>query len=370
MRFLSSPAFVVAAVWFSAHFGGGFSSGRQIVEFYVRYGHYSLFMPFIAMALLSWAFYYAFSIAVSHRAFDYRSWALKLYQPFEAVGSVVYEVMYLTILFLATAVAFATGGSVLQANLGMDYHLATAVVAAFIFVVTVLGAESVRRFSVAIATVGVAMLIGIYLLVIAKNLSSLQRALEISRSSPGADLTSALWQAVLYAAFQSVAVGSYISIADVLRTKEDCLKAALWGFVLNSATLWASAAGIFAFYPEVVKETVPALLVMRSGLGEAARWIISFLIFIGVVSTGVPLVYGGVKRILKLFGRSGSGSDPVNVAATAFFTLSTWAVALMGLIPLIARGYRGMGYAALPLLLIALIAKGLSSSGSWWNERG
>ena len=40
----------VAFVWFTTHFGGGFASGAQIYSYYVRYGVWSLFMPFLAMA--------------------------------------------------------------------------------------------------------------------------------------------------------------------------------------------------------------------------------------------------------------------------------------------------------------------------------
>ena len=62
----------VAFVWFTTHFGGGFASGAQIYSYYVRYGVWSLFMPFLAMAYNGVFFAYCLYFARKHQVYDYR----------------------------------------------------------------------------------------------------------------------------------------------------------------------------------------------------------------------------------------------------------------------------------------------------------
>ena len=54
------PAWLgVACVWFGTHCGPGAASGNQTVQYFVRYGLWSLFLPLVAMGLLGVALYYA-----------------------------------------------------------------------------------------------------------------------------------------------------------------------------------------------------------------------------------------------------------------------------------------------------------------------
>ena len=60
----------VAFVWFTTHFGGGFASGAQIYSYYVRYGVWSLFMPFLAIAyngvFFAYCLYFARAVSYTH----------------------------------------------------------------------------------------------------------------------------------------------------------------------------------------------------------------------------------------------------------------------------------------------------------------
>ena len=59
---LFGPTAALAFVWFTTHFGGGFASGRQLVEFYTRFGWYAACLPIIAMAICAITFYYGLSL--------------------------------------------------------------------------------------------------------------------------------------------------------------------------------------------------------------------------------------------------------------------------------------------------------------------
>ena len=129
--------FAVAFVWFTTHFGGGFASGRQVVQYYVGYGWYASFLPILSQAIEALVFYYAWKFALEKRKYDYRSWTLEFYKPVEKVMSPVFEAIFQLILVTATAVAFATGGATITKVFGTSYILNTMIIAAFMLVLTI-----------------------------------------------------------------------------------------------------------------------------------------------------------------------------------------------------------------------------------------
>ena len=101
----------VSFVWFTTHFGGGFASGAQIYSYYVRYGIYCLLMPVFAMLYNAIFFAYSLRFARKHEVYDYRSYNNAFYGRFAPVFSNLFEVLYICVMCVAPAVAFATGGA-------------------------------------------------------------------------------------------------------------------------------------------------------------------------------------------------------------------------------------------------------------------
>lgn len=107
----------VAFVWFTTHFGGGFASGAQIYSYYVRYGIWCLLMPVLAMGYNAVFFAYCLRFARKHEVYDYRSYNNAFYGKFAPVFSNLFEVLYICVMCVAPAVAFATGGATLSLSL-------------------------------------------------------------------------------------------------------------------------------------------------------------------------------------------------------------------------------------------------------------
>jgi uncharacterized membrane protein YkvI len=361
----------VAFVWFTTHFGGGFASGRQLVDFFVAYGWYALFTPILSLAIVTAMLYYAWSFAVTYNTFDYRAWGNKYFQPFEAVFSNAYEVMYILILLIASAVAFATGGTVMNQILGTPYITNTVIVAVFIFFLTIFGADMVRK---AASTMAVIIIAGMTIIYVGNLITNFPKLFEIIRTAPSPHgFTDALWASLKYAGFQACAMGAYIAVADALKTREDARKASVWGFIINAGILWLATAGVLLHFPSILQEKVPVLYVAaHGGGGTFGTAIVSLLIFLAVISTGVSLIFGGARRIVALWGRtrgaSVAGDRKVNIVASLIYVLITWGIALFGLIPLVAKGYGYMGTLSLPLLILPVIIIGLFRSKDWGKD--
>lgn len=362
--------FAVAFVWFTTHFGGGFASGRQVVQYYVGYGWYASFLPILSQAIEALVFYYAWKFALEKRKYDYRSWSLEFYKPVEKVMSPVFEAIFQLILVTATAVAFATGGATITKVFGSSYIINTLAIAAFMLVLTIFGAGLVRK---AASFIAVAIITGVLVVYvpnviaswgdISANIAGLKAGTIASTGTFG----QALWKTMVYAGFQSCCLGAYLAHSNALKDINDAKKAAGWGFVINATILMLSTLGIMAFYQDgILDEAVPALFVVMNGVGSA--WmtpLISILIILGAVSTGVNLIYGTTNRIVNYIGRNDSEDvqkeklTKRSIVVSLAYVVATWCIAQFGLIPLIAKGYGTLGYIAVFVIIIPLIVKGL-----------
>jgi len=364
-----SGVLTLVFVWFTTHFGGGFASGRQIISFFVEFGWYAALMPVIAIGLQAVVFYFAWRYAVEHRLYDYRSWALSFYRPLEGLFSSLFEVMYLLVLLTATAVAFATGGATITTVTGSPYLLNTFIIAAALLLLTIFGADVVRKAAKYIAYLIIAGLLVIYIPNVMvswpqiwQNVTALQNgALESSGTFGGA-----LWSAILYAAFQTCALGAYLAHSDAIQNAAEAKKAAIGGFILNYGLLALATFGILIYYHEgIVTEAVPALYIVQNGIGAA--WmvpLISILIVLGAVSTGVNFIYGMTNRIVTWLGSRDTTPASTallrkrSIASSSVYVLLTWSIAQFGLIPLVARGYGFLGYVGIVVIIIPVLLKG------------
>jgi uncharacterized membrane protein YkvI len=365
------PAFfAVAFVWFTTHFGGGFASGRQVVQFYVGYGWYASFLPIVSQALEAVVFYYAWKFAIERRTPDYRSWALDFYKPVEKVMAPAFEIMFQMILVTATAVAFATGGATITKVFGTSYLINTFVIALAMLLLTIFGAGLVRK---AASFIAIAIILGVLVVYIPNIVASWGKitgnitALKAGTIANDATFGQALWKSIVYAGFQACCLGAYLAHSNALKDASDAKKAAGWGFVINASILMMSTLGIMAFYQDgILTEAVPALYVVMNGVGSA--WmtpLISILIILGAVSTGVNLIYGTTNRIVNFISRNDTEEvkKKMETKRSVFisfgYVAATWMIAQFGLIPLIAKGYGTLGYISVFVIIIPVIFRGI-----------
>lgn len=67
------------------------------------------------------------------------------YGKFAPVFSNLFEVLYICVMCVAPAVAFATGGATLSTLTGLPYLLCTLIIGIFIFIVAIFGTDLARR---------------------------------------------------------------------------------------------------------------------------------------------------------------------------------------------------------------------------------
>ncbi len=366
----------VAFVWFTTHFGGGFASGAQIYSYYVRYGIWCLFMPAVAMAYNAVFFAYSLRFARKHEVYDYRSYNNAFYGKFAPVFSNLFELLYICVMCVAPAVAFATGGATLSALTGLPYLACTLIIGIFIFVVAIFGTDLVRKVASVLSICIIAGLLIVYIPNIIAGSHEIAAAAQ-SMGTQQLPFGKALYSAFIYGTFQLANVAVFVQHAKSFRKPGDAVKSMGIGFVINAAMMVMVVLGILTVSgkPEMAQQSVPTLFMVQSGVGKAFMTpLISVLIILGAVSTAVNMVAAMVKRICsgleKMQKSNDRGSaDPASenpisihqgptsreIIAAVVCCIVDFGIAQFGLLTLIQKAYSILAYLAIPVILVPYV---------------
>lgn len=357
----------VAFVWFTTHFGGGFASGAQIYSYYVRYGVWCLITPAIAMIYNAVFFAYCLYFARKHEVYDYRSYNNALYGRFAPVFSNLFEVLYICVMCVAPAVAFATGGATLSTLTGLPYLVCTLVIGVFIFIVAIFGTDLVRR---VVSVLSICIIVGL-LIVYIPNIIASSHEISQTASTMNSDafpLGKALYSAFLYGTFQLANVAVFVQHARSFDKPKDAVKSVGIGCVINIIMMTVVVLGIMtvASNPDMAKQSVPTLFMVQSGVGSRFLTpLISVLIILGAVSTAVNMVAAMVARICnkkpaKPAISPAAGSARITrkeIIAALICCLADFGIAQFGLLTLIQKAYSFLAYLAIPVILIPYVVR-------------
>ena len=353
----------VAFVWFTTHFGGGFASGAQIYSYYVRYGIWSLFLPLFAMAYNGVFFAYCLYFARKHEVYDYRSYNNAFYGRFAPLFSNLFELLYLCVMCVAPAVAFATGGATLSTLTSLPYLLSTFVIGAFIFVVSVFGTDLVRKVA---SVLSICIIAGLLIVYVPNIIAGAGKIGDTVNAMKTADLPfgKALYAAFLYGTFQLANVAVFVQHAKSFEKPQDAGKSMAVGAVLNALLMIMVVLGIMTVYqnPEMIQQSVPTLFMVQQGVGSKFMTpLISVLIILGVVSTAVNMVAAMVKRIHAGLAERSSRTETAGkisrtqILAALVCCIADFLIAQFGLLTLIQKVYSILAYLAIPVILVPYV---------------
>ena len=359
----SSMILGIAFVWFTTHFGGGFASGAQIYTYYVKYGIWCLMMPVLAMLYNAVFFAYCLRFARKHEVYDYRSYNNAFYGRFAPIFSNLFEVLYLCVMCVAPAVAFATGGATLSTLTGLPYLLCTLLIGAFIFIVAIFGTDLVRKVASVLSICIIAGLLVVYIPNIIAGSGAIAQTVHTMTAQP-APFGKALYAAFLYGTFQLANVAVFVQHAKSFEKPNDAVKSMGIGWVINALLMVMVVLGLLSVCsnPDIVNQSVPTLFMVQNGVGNNVLTpLISILIILGAVSTAVNMVAAMVKRICSGLEKSrpqqtqGRKITSRQIAVALICCVVDFGIAQFGLLTLIQKAYSALAYLAIPVILIPYI---------------
>ncbi len=368
----------IAFVAFTTQFGGGFASGAQIKQYFINYGIWCLILPLLSQGLYALFFWYGMRYAYKHQTYDYRSFSDSIYGSTRPVMSNLFEICYLIMIATASAAAFATGGSTLNTLTHIPYWLCTLVIAAFIFFIAMYGTNVVRT---AASTLSVLIIIGLALVLIPNiivqapaigdAISRLASGEMVAASTADGSFGRALWMSFLYFLFQLASVSVMYQHMEPVTDVKQINKAAIGMFIVNFFAMELSIIGLLAvmYVADMATATVPMLVLVQNGVGASILTpIISLLIILGAISTGVNMIAGIVNRCVNAIERRKPNEKAKQqghmlrmAVATLIFVAIAWGIAQFGLMAVVQKGYAYLGYAALITVFIPFVIHAIAT---------
>ncbi|MGH3504593.1 MAG: YkvI family membrane protein [Nocardioidaceae bacterium] len=338
--------------------GGGYSTGREVVQYGARYGAAGwipgvvVFIGFFVMAFLM------FEVSRVYQAYDYKT----LVKTF--IGPIwwAFDAAYLFQAVISVGVITAASGSIISTTMNVNRWLGIALVMVVVVLLNFLGGPVIQRFK----TVGTVSLFVAFILFAALTIS--RNAGNISRVFSTGD-TSYVGQVnfwplvglgIVYVGYNLTAYPAALFSLRPLKARKHSFIA---GIVTASLMVFPWFLTYFAFmgvYPSkrVFNAEVPWLHILNN-FGVAVLVIFGIVVGWTLVETATGLIHAFNERIS--INLEDAGKNPLTgrmkLGVTALFLgigigLSSWGVSALVDVGYSIAGYVLLAVYALPLLTI------------------
>jgi uncharacterized membrane protein YkvI len=268
----------------------------------------------------------------------------------------LWDLLYLYATLLGAAVAIAGASDLVRQALHIPYGIAVILIGSILLLFTIFGAGLVRSASTAMSVFIIGALLIVTILGIKMGAANLGTVIKQKATTAG--FGTILWKALLYGAFQSVLIAPIVSVSEPLKTRKSSFQAALYGCFINGSMLLLVCIMLLSFYPAIIKENLPVYFVTNQ-LGHKWLFVLySLILFFALISTGVGLIFGVVKRFEASWTKESAVFKNVRIKRmTICITclLISAGISLFGLTAIVAKGYGSLGLFAIFLNIIPLL---------------
>lgn len=351
------PVFLgIASVWFGAHAGPGVASGKQTAIYYSVFGKWGFITPAIAMGIMGLCIYYSVEYARMTEAKNFKELTDKLFYPHQKLFSAFFELTFIATVFLVVGGCIATGAAILNQYLTVPILIGTLILIFVTMTLSIYGANLVRASST-IMTVfiiaSLALIVIIGLLSPQADFSGNWQASSFSDVSPW----SAIFMAIVYTGFQSAGnIANAISVAEGIESRRESKKAAIVGMIMNTILIGSIALLLFA-YPEASSETLPNYYIVEKLGIPIILFSYVIMVLLAVITTTVSFTFSVVARYGQFLPmKPGRNRD---FLVTAILLTLTAIVSSVGLDAIVGKGYKYLGYACIPIVVIPIIIVGM-----------
>lgn len=333
--------------------GGGYATGREIVEFFLKLGPATgLVGIIVATVAMSITLAVAFEFARILRAFDYKSFMDGLLGP----ASILFEAGYYALLLLVLSVIAAAAGRLGGDILGIPHWGASLILACAIGVLALLGTRIIELFM----SVWSILLYGAYVTLFLLAMKQFGGAVWASLSADSASF-DAVSAGVSYAGLSIPLVPALIFVARRFTTSRQALGSGIFAgpLIMLPAALFYLA--LTPFYPEIIEAELPIQTLMSSLHVSQFSAVFEVIILGTFIETGVGMLHAVNERVSHAY--SNKKRTMPNwmrpTIALGGLTLAVFLAQGVGIITLVAAGYRWSTLYFLVVLLAPLLTIGV-----------
>jgi len=344
------PGLVIQAVLV----GGGYATGRELVEFFVSKGPATGLAGLALTALwFSLASMVAFELARLNRAFDYKSFCRIFIGPAWAL----FEIGYWTLLLLVLSVVASAAGKLLAQMLGTSELYNSVLFMSTVALVIFFGSNLVEKVISAWSVVFYATYGTMFALVVWKFGPQLHLALRTTPLDGG----EAVRASFSYLGYNVVILPTLIFVARNFRSRQEAFVAGALAWPLILLPGFASLLALSAFYPSILSAPLPIFVVLGRVAERALSMCVQIVILGAFIKTGVGLLHGLNERFARAATDHGRSMPRYlrSVLAVGIMLVAVFVASSVGIIDLIGQGYRYSSYFFLVIFFLPLMTRGV-----------
>ncbi|QWC56108.1 hypothetical protein F7D01_02475 [Erythrobacter sp. 3-20A1M] len=328
--------------------GGGYATGRELAEFFLPFGPWGG-VAAMAFAMLIWSLVAAATFAVAFRtgARDYRHF----FETLLGRGWFVFEIAYAVFVVLILAVFGAAAGAIAHATLGLPTMVGTIALMVAIMGCVAFGNAGVERSFMALSV----LLYATYAIFLVLSLTGVGS--EIERAFASAPPPAGEWPlgGLTYAGYNIIGAVMILPVTRHFRSRRDAITAGLVAGPLAMLPALLFFVSMVAFLPDIADAVLPSDYILgRLGL-PAFNLVFQLMIFAALLESGIGAVHAVNERIDKT--REVAMTPPMRVALAFAILFPCMLVAdRVGLVDLVASGYRALAWVIIAVYVLPLFA--------------
>ncbi|GAB5487505.1 MAG: hypothetical protein Pars2KO_10750 [Parasphingorhabdus sp.] len=334
-------------------FGGAFGSGREVVEFMSQHGPVAGFVSIVVIAAVyAMCLFLCFELARLYRTYEYRGF----YKLLLGRGWVIYEFFITLGVIVALAICASSSGAVLNSHFGLPTLIGGSMLLVLVISLNYGGRTIVER-SMVFSVLALSAILMVLLVVV---LSSHSAAVTQAFGS-NSDLLGAVQGGFRYAITNAGFIPLLLFCAIQLKSRRETLIAGTCAGIAGIAPAIIFHLTFLADYPQVLEATLPTYSMIEQLTPALFLDIYVVVLFVMIAQTGVGVLHGAIERIdARMMESSGAPMGKVGHASVSGIALlASTALASIGLVELIAQGYKYLSIVfilifALPLLLVGI----------------
>ena len=344
---------VPAAVFISVVMGGGYGTGREVVEFFTRYGILGGLLGIgVAACVFAVVLACTYEFARVFQVYDYRTFFGKLIGPFW----ICFEILYLLLFLLVLGVVGSAAGNILEEEFGISSLVGMAGVLVLVIALVYFGREAVEK-------VLTLWSIGMYVVFVAYFIQVMDHDdVDILQAvKNGAVEVGWLQGGVLYAMYNLAIAPVLLFSTRAISSRSEAIMA---GLVTGLAVMIPAVLFHVSYavgYPAVLDEPVPNYWMMSQYTTPLLLGIFLIALLGTLVETGAGLVQGFIERIEAVLkpGEDEALGHPAR-AGIAIVTLGLGGLlGSLGIVSLVAKGYSALSVGFALVYIIPICTLGI-----------
>ena len=335
--------------------GGGYATGREIAEFFLPAGPWGgLAAIVLAMAICSGICVVTFVFARAVAALDYRSFFRALLGP----GWIAFEVVYALFVILILAVFGAAAGAIVTATVGLPSIVGTLTLMVGIAGFAAFGNTSVERLFALVSI----LLYGVYATFLIFALTTFGD--RILSAFNGADFGGSDWVVggITYVGYNIVGAVIVLPATRHMTSTRDAILGGLVAGPLAMLPALMFFICMSAFMPAIGGEVLPSDFMLVKLGRPVFHVLFQVMIFAALLESGTGAVHAINERIAGVWSHkrgAAPGTAVRGAIALIVLVISMLLADRVGLVALIANGYRAFAYTLLAIYVLPLLSLGL-----------